>query len=119
MRRTVGPPTDRRFVHASKLCNGSDPENFKFDTCSDLITCIYAHITQALAASLSSGTNIAALLPTILVLIGKATIDSPFIKQRDNTTVDVLITLYRQVKSKLWLLPNLCLIYLQLRFTTP
>lgn len=69
MQRTIGPPTDQRFIHASTVCNGSDPTNLKFGTCSILIYCIYANIDQAFQASLSSGTNIASLLPTILVLI--------------------------------------------------
>jgi len=70
-KRTVGPPDDPRFEQASKVCNGSDPASFKFGTCSVLISCVFNNLSEALKASLSSGTSIAALLPTILALIGK------------------------------------------------
>lgn len=70
LRRTVGPPNDPRFMTASKACNGSDQKEFEFGVCSLLITCIYEKLTEAVKASLSSGTNIVSLLPTILVLIG-------------------------------------------------
>lgn len=68
--RTIGPPNDGRFIAASRACNGSDPANFKFAVCSLLIACVYDKLDEAFKASLSSGTNIASLLPTILVLIG-------------------------------------------------
>ena len=71
LRRTVGPPNDARFISASKACNGSDPKEFEFGVCSLLIACIYEKLDEAFKASLSSGTNIASLLPTILVLIGR------------------------------------------------
>ena len=70
LRRTVGPPNDPRFTTASKACNGSDRKEFEFGVCSLLITCIYEELTEVVKASLSSGTNIVSLLPTILVLIG-------------------------------------------------
>lgn len=71
IKRTVGPATDPRFQNASRICNGSDPRVFEFRTCSLLIDCVYDNLTEAFKASLSSGTSIAALLPTILVLIGE------------------------------------------------
>ena len=71
LRRTVGPPHDDHFAAASKACNGSERENFEFGKCSLLIACVYSHLDEAIKISLSSGTNIASLLPTILVLIGK------------------------------------------------
>ena len=71
LRRTVGPPNDPRFISASKACNGSDRKEFEFGVCSLLITCIYEQLSEAAKASLSSGTNIVSLLPTILVLIGR------------------------------------------------
>ena len=71
LRRTVGPPNNAHFTSAIKACNGSDPKEFEFDVCSLLISCIYEKLDEALKASLSSGTNIASLLPTILVLIGR------------------------------------------------
>lgn len=70
LRRTIGPPNDARFISASKVCNGSDRKQFEFGVCSLLIACIYENLDEAFKASLSSGTNIASLLPTILVLIG-------------------------------------------------
>ena len=70
LKRTIGPPKDYRFIAALRICNGSDPANFKFAVCSVLIACVYENIDEAFKASLSSGTNIASLLPTILVLIG-------------------------------------------------
>ena len=70
LRRTVGPPNDPRFMTASEACNGSDRKEFEFGVCSLLITCIYEELTEVVKASLSSGTNIVSLLPTILVLIG-------------------------------------------------
>ena len=72
LNRTIGPPDDKRFIYASNICNGSDPLNFKFGVCSILVACIYEHLDEAFKASLSSGTNIASLLPTILVLIGES-----------------------------------------------
>ena len=71
LRRTVGPPNNAHFTSAIKACNGSDPKEFEFGVCSLLISCIYEKLDEALKASLSSGTNIASLLPTILVLIGR------------------------------------------------
>ncbi|KAI9784561.1 MAG: hypothetical protein M1839_001783 [Geoglossum umbratile] len=70
LNRTVGPPDDYRFVGVSKIRGGSNPANFEFRKCSVLIDCVYEHLSEALKASLSSGTSIAALLPTILALIG-------------------------------------------------
>ena len=70
LRRTIGPPNDARFISASKACNGSDRRQFEFGVCSILIACIYDKLDEAFKASLSTGTNIASLLPTILVLIG-------------------------------------------------
>lgn len=69
--RTVGPADDLRFQNASSRCSGSDPKSFEFGTCSLLITCVYENLPEALKASLGSGTSIAALLPTILALIGE------------------------------------------------
>ena len=70
LRRTVGPPNDPRFMTASKACDGSDRNEFEHGVCSLLITCIYEKLNEDVKASLSSGTNIVSLLPTILVLIG-------------------------------------------------
>lgn len=72
LNRTIGPPDDKRLIYASNSCNGSDPLNFRFGVCSILIACIYEHLDPAFQASLNSGTNIASLLPTILVLIGES-----------------------------------------------
>ena len=69
--RTVGPANDHKFLKASKACDGNNPKNFEFGMCSRLISCIYENLGEALKASLSSGTNIASLLPTILILIGE------------------------------------------------
>lgn len=69
--RTIGPVGDYRFDRASAACDGANRENFEFGACSVLIACIYDNLDEAFKASLSSGTNIASLLPTILVLIGK------------------------------------------------
>lgn len=69
--RTVGPPHDQRFIDASNHCNGHDPASFTFGPCSLLIDCVYEHLDESLKASLSCGTSIAALLPTILVLISE------------------------------------------------
>lgn len=71
IKRTVGPADDPRFQNASRACNGSDPKSFEFGTCSILISCVYENLSEALKSSLGSGTSIAALLPTILALIGE------------------------------------------------
>jgi hypothetical protein len=71
IKRTIGPPKDYRFQNASRICDGSDPKAFQFRTCSLMIDCVYENLTEAFKSSLSSGTSIAALLPTILALIGK------------------------------------------------
>lgn len=71
MLRTIGPVGDHRFEIASEACDGTNRNNFEFGVCSQLIACIYDHLDEAFKASLSTGTNIASLLPTILVLIGK------------------------------------------------
>jgi hypothetical protein len=68
--RTIGPANDPRFIAVSKICNASDPENWKFGQCSLMINCVYNNLAQALLASLGAGANIAALIPTILALIG-------------------------------------------------
>lgn len=74
LRRTIGPPGDHIFDRASAACDGANTKNFDFGVCSVLIACIYENLDEAFKASLSSGTNIASLLPTILVLIGKLVI---------------------------------------------
>ncbi|KAF2815757.1 uncharacterized protein BDZ99DRAFT_514403 [Mytilinidion resinicola] len=70
LKRTVGPADDPRFQNASRICDGSDPKMFQFGTCSVLISCIFNNLDEAFKASLGTGTSIAALLPTILALIG-------------------------------------------------
>jgi len=75
LQRTVGPATDPVFENVSRICNGSDPASFDFGTCSNLISCVYDHLSSAYIAGLSSGTSIAALLPTILVLIGSSPLE--------------------------------------------
>ncbi|KAL8837050.1 MAG: hypothetical protein Q9176_005919 [Flavoplaca citrina] len=69
MLRTIGPVGDHRFEIASEACDGTNRNNYEFGVCSLLIACIYDHLDEAFKASLSTGTNIASLLPTILVLI--------------------------------------------------
>ena len=76
--RTVGPATNPTFENVSRICNGSDPASFDFGTCSNLISCVYNNLSQAYVVSLGSGTNIASLLPTILVLIGELCFSKPF-----------------------------------------
>ena len=71
LKRTIGSPGDARFIRASNACDGTNPQSFEFGICSLLIACIYDKLDEAFKASLSSGTNIASLLPTILVLIGE------------------------------------------------
>ncbi|KAI4233881.1 MAG: hypothetical protein LQ349_004126 [Xanthoria aureola] len=61
---------DPHFKKAVAACDGTNPQKFQFDVCSRLVDCIYDNVTEAFKASMSSGTNIASLLPTILVLIG-------------------------------------------------
>ena len=68
--RTIGPPGDHHWSLVIQKCNGTNPDRFQFGTCSLLIDCVYEHLGEALKASLASGSGIAALLPTILVLIG-------------------------------------------------
>ncbi len=70
--RSLGPPDDYRFKGASNACDGRNPKNFEFGLCSIAIACTFGHLDEAFKASLASGTNIASLLPTILVLIGKS-----------------------------------------------
>lgn len=69
--RTIGPVGDPHFKKAVAACDGANPKNFEFAVCSPFVDCIYDNVTEAFKASLSSGTNIASLLPTILVLIGE------------------------------------------------
>lgn len=71
LRRTAGPSDNYRFVRASNSCGVGDPKSFEFGACSILITCVYETLSEAYKANLSTGTNIASLLPTILVLIGE------------------------------------------------
>lgn len=71
LKRTIGPPHDRRFVKAANKCNATTSEAFEYRICSDTIDCIYDHLTEAFKANLASGTSIVALLPTILALIGE------------------------------------------------
>lgn len=67
----MGSQDDYRFANVSTICHGDDPNVFKFRACSVLITCVYENFSEAMKAGLSSGTSIAALLPTILTLISK------------------------------------------------
>lgn len=69
--RTIGPVGDPRFQRAVAACDGANPKKLEFGVCSELVDCIYDNVDEAFKASLSSGTNIASLLPTILVLIGE------------------------------------------------
>jgi len=71
LRRSIGPSNDMRFVNANWACNITWPESFQFGVCSDAIDCVYKNLSEALIASMACGTSIAALLPTILALIGK------------------------------------------------
>lgn len=109
MKRTIGPATDYRFINATKLCNSQGPKDFQFGTCSILIDCVYDNLTEAYKASLSAGTSIAALLPTILSLIGKTTKYFPalvlFQKQKsfpcvNSLKVHLLLKLYSWVWSR-------------------
>jgi hypothetical protein len=72
LRRTIGPPNDPRFIKASQVCNVTWPESFEFGVCSITISCVYQNLAQALIASMGCGTSIAALLPTILALVGES-----------------------------------------------
>lgn len=69
--RTVGPVGDPHFKRAVAACDGTNPQNFEFGVCSRFVDCIYDNVTEAFNAGLSSETNIASLLPTILVLTGE------------------------------------------------
>lgn len=69
--RTIRPIGDPHFKRAVAACDGANPQKFQFGVCSRLVDCIYDNVSEAFKASMSSGTNIASLLPTILVLIGK------------------------------------------------
>ena len=77
LKRTIGPPGNAHFINASNACDGTNPKNFEFGICSLLISCIYDNLDEAFKASLSSGTNIASLLPTVLVLIGELEFSTP------------------------------------------
>jgi len=73
MKRTIGPVNDPRFAIPAKACGSDNPENFKFDAWSVLISCVLNGLNnEDLKASLSTGTSIAALLPTILAIVGKS-----------------------------------------------
>lgn len=70
IKRTAGPPGNRHFIAASQTCNASNSPNFQFGLCSAFITCMYNELSEGFKANISVGTNIASLLPTILLLIG-------------------------------------------------
>ena len=71
LKRTIGPPDDARLILASNACDGTNLKNLEFGVCSLLIACIYDNLDEAFKSSSSIGTNIASLLPTILVSIGE------------------------------------------------
>lgn len=70
--RSVGRPGDPVFANAVKKCNATLPSNYQFGACSRLIDCVFDNTSEAAKAGLASGTSIAALLPTILALIGRS-----------------------------------------------
>ncbi|KAI1909912.1 hypothetical protein LOZ12_003907 [Ophidiomyces ophidiicola] len=70
LKRTVGPVSDLTFANLSRECNGSDPELFKWGKCPGLINCVYSKMEPNYSLGTNIGSNIAGLLPTILVLIG-------------------------------------------------
>jgi len=70
MKRTIGPANDPKFAVPAKACGSDNPENFMFGACSVLISCVLNGLNnEASKASLSTGTSIAALLPTILAIV--------------------------------------------------
>ncbi|KAF2650985.1 hypothetical protein K491DRAFT_720253 [Lophiostoma macrostomum CBS 122681] len=75
LHRTIGPAGSPQFRNATQNCPVDDPKYFKINACSKLITCVYENLSEAMKASLGSGTSIAALLPTILALIGSAPLE--------------------------------------------
>ena len=70
--RTVGPVSDPQLKRAATACDSTNPKNLEFGVCSHLVDCIYDNITEAFKGSLSSGNNIASLLPLILFLRGES-----------------------------------------------
>jgi hypothetical protein len=73
MKRTIGPVNDPRFAISAKACGSDNRENFMFGACSVLIYRVLNGLNnEALKASLSTGTSIAALVPTILAMVDKS-----------------------------------------------
>jgi hypothetical protein len=75
LHRTPGPANDARFSVPAAACNASSPYMWQFGNCSQLISCMFNNLNDtALSESLSIGTSIAALTPTILALIGESNV---------------------------------------------
>ena len=68
--RTIGALSDGKTQAVVAQCGGAKPDAFVAGNCPNLINCLYEHLEAATTAGFQSGGNIAALVPTILALIG-------------------------------------------------
>ncbi len=68
--RTVGALGDQNTQSAAAQCNASNPDSFDWGHCASFIQCMLRTLPADVIAGYQSGGNIAALVPTILALVG-------------------------------------------------
>ncbi|KAI9652093.1 MAG: hypothetical protein M1831_007226 [Alyxoria varia] len=74
--RTVGTPSDAAVQEiAIDRCGAGDPNNWLWGRCSALAECTLQQIGATTASGYNSGTNIAALVPTAMAIVGAPPMD--------------------------------------------
>ena len=73
--RTIGAVTDDAVQQVARQCGSDQPSSWVAGQCPLLVNCVATGISQVTALGFSSGTNIAALVPTALALIGAPPLD--------------------------------------------
>ena len=74
--RTIGTPSDTDIQKiAVGRCGAADPNNWVWGHCSALAECVLQQIDATAANGYNSGTNIAALVPTAMAIVGAPPMD--------------------------------------------
>lgn len=68
--RSAGEPNDPNMVPASRACGGMNQIMYTAAYCPALIRCVMDRLPSDITSGMSSGSNIASLIPTIAALIG-------------------------------------------------
>lgn len=73
--RTIGAPSDHTVQDLAVQCGSDQQESWKSGHCGLLVSCVMDALPGVTSAGFNSGTNIAALVPTALALIGAPPLD--------------------------------------------